>query len=100
MYFQSGVASFTTAHFKYCFFFMIHYSTNTTPVVAGIAFHSDADIMSLDRTDLHEILPGPDNLRVRKAIFGMIDRQVKLQNTHGGNLVTVCKSNVLLGIFF
>ncbi|KAJ3607190.1 hypothetical protein NHX12_026703 [Muraenolepis orangiensis] len=38
-------------------------------------FHSDDDIRTLSREDLHELLPGPGNLGQRKAVYELIHQQ-------------------------
>ncbi|KAJ3607188.1 hypothetical protein NHX12_026701 [Muraenolepis orangiensis] len=42
-------------------------------------FHSDDDIRTLSREDFHEMLPGPGNLRQRKAVYELIHQQVHQQ---------------------
>ncbi|KAM9703643.1 uncharacterized protein ACNS7B_002290 isoform 1-T2 [Menidia menidia] len=49
------------------------------PAAAGVLeradFHTDSEIQSLTREDLHELFPGPEKLKLRKNIYEMIHKQ-------------------------
>ncbi|KAF7231190.1 uncharacterized protein [Nothobranchius furzeri] len=50
-------------------------------------FCSDSEIQSLTREDLHELFPGPEKLKLRRRIFGIIHKRkpvaVLLKELHG-----------------
>uniref|UniRef100_A0A1A8M4M7 Si:ch211-245h14.1 n=1 Tax=Nothobranchius pienaari TaxID=704102 RepID=A0A1A8M4M7_9TELE len=63
----------------------------TDPTAASVLeradFCSDSEIQSLTREDLHELFPGPEKLKLRRRIFGVIHKRkpvaVLLKELHG-----------------
>lgn len=43
---------------------------------SGADFCTDSEIQSLTREDLHELFPGPEKLKLRRTIFGIIHKRV------------------------
>ncbi|XP_035472920.2 uncharacterized protein LOC118289881 [Scophthalmus maximus] len=52
-----------------------HVSSEAADQLEGAGFHTDSDIQSLTRQDLHELLPGVEKLKLRKEIFEIVHKR-------------------------
>ncbi|XP_041832352.1 uncharacterized protein LOC121634027 isoform X2 [Melanotaenia boesemani] len=51
-----------------------HTNSAAASVLERADFCTDSEIQSLTREDLHELFPGPEKLKLRKTIFGIIQK--------------------------